>query len=82
MANYMGLKSAHDLPYPISKCDHVKELIKALSKVKEIIGHSYFEEDGNNRNKRFRYIGKDDDPLADITTVPLKWTNRSLKSLK
>lgn len=66
MANYMGLKSAHDLPYPISKCDHVKELIKALSKVKEIIGHSYFEEDGNNRNKRFRYIGKDDDPLADM----------------
>lgn len=66
MANYMGLKSTHDLPYPISKCDHVKELIKALSKVKEIIGHSYFEVDGNNRNKRFRYIGKDDDPLAEM----------------
>ena len=66
MADYMGLKSASELPCSISKCDHVKELSKALMDIKELLGKSNFEEDGNNRNKRFRYIGKDDDPLADM----------------
>ncbi len=66
MADYMGLKSASELPCSISKCDHVKELSKALMDIKELLGNSNFEEDGNNRSKRFRYIGKDDDPLADM----------------
>ena len=66
MADYMGLKSSSELPFPISKCDHVKELSKALMDIKELLGKSNFEEDGNNRSKRFRYIGKDEDPLADM----------------
>lgn len=66
MADYMGLKSASELPCSISKCDHVKELSKALMDIKELLGNSNFEEDGNNRSKRVRYIGKDDDPLADM----------------
>lgn len=66
MADYMGLKSVSELPCSISKCDHVKELSKALMDIKELLGNSNFEEDGNNRSKRFRYIGKDDDPLADM----------------
>lgn len=41
-------------------CWHSK---KAVS---EKVGNDCFEEDGNNRNKRFRYIGKDNDPLADM----------------
>ena len=66
MADYMGLKSASELPCSISKCDHVKELSKALMDIKELLGNSSFEEEGTNRSKRFRYIGKDDDPLADM----------------
>lgn len=66
MADYMGLKFTSELPCSISKCDHVKELSKALMDIKELLGKSNFEEDGNNRSKRFRYIGKDDDPLADM----------------
>lgn len=66
MADYMGLKSASELPCSISKCDHVKELSKALMDIKELLGNSSFEEEGTNRSKRFRYIGKDDDPLVDM----------------
>lgn len=66
MADYMGLTSAKELPCSISKCDHVKELSKALMDIKELIGKSNFDEDGTNRCKRFRYIGTDDDPLADM----------------
>lgn len=66
MAEYMGVKSADYLPYSISNCPHVKELTKALMHIKALLGKENFEEEGNNRNKRFRYIGKDKDPLADM----------------
>ncbi|MCQ2280023.1 MAG: WYL domain-containing protein [Bacteroidales bacterium] len=66
MADYLGLKSAQELPHPISKCDFVKELTKALCDLRNLIGKEHFEEEGNNRNKRIRYIGADDDPLADM----------------
>lgn len=66
MAESLGLKSANDLKCPISKCDHVKELTKALSALRSCIGEDQFEEKGNNRDKRVRYIGDDDDPLADM----------------
>ena len=66
MAEYLGLKSASELPYSISKCDHVKELSKALMDIKDALGRCDVEEDGNNKSRRFRYVGKDNDPLADM----------------
>ena len=66
MADYMNLKSAKDLPCSISKCEHVKELTKALCEIRQVIGEEHFKIEGNNRNRRFRYIGKDNDPLADM----------------
>ena len=66
MADYMNLKSAKELPCAISKCDHIKELIKAFIDIREAIGESNFECDGNNRNRKYRYIGTDNDPLADM----------------
>ncbi len=66
MVEYEGLNSISDLPYSISKCPQIKELTKALSELKKLIGPDNFEEAGNNRNKRFRYIGANDDPLADL----------------
>lgn len=70
MAEFLGLESAEKLPYSISKCAHVTALRKAFSEVchtlKEQVGKNCIQEEGNNRNKRFCYVGKDDDPLAGM----------------
>ena len=70
MAEHLGYKSSKDLTCNVSNCDNYGELKKAFRDVRsaiiEKVGEECFEEDGNNRNKRFRYIGKDNDPLADM----------------
>ncbi len=70
MAEFMGFDSAKDLPYDISKCDHVGELRKIFPTVcrtlKEKVGKDCIIENGNNRNKRFCYVGKDNDPFAGM----------------
>jgi hypothetical protein len=66
MADFFNLKSAQDLSCSISKCAHVKELTKAFCDIRKFIGEENIEEEGNNRNKRFRYTGLYDDPLADM----------------
>lgn len=69
MAERLGV-SAKELPTNLSNCDGYGELKKIVGTLKkaivEKIGDDCFEEEGNNRNKRFRYVGKDDDPLADM----------------
>lgn len=81
LAEYLGLDSSADLEYSVSKYYEytkddddrkkgIRELKKAFPEVcnaiKERCGKDGIEEDGNNRNKRFRYIGNDDNPLADM----------------
>lgn len=70
MAEHLMLDSTKDLPCNVSNCDNYGELKKAFRDIrKEIVnkeGFCCFEEDGNNRNKKFRYIGKSNAPLADI----------------
>lgn len=70
MADSLMLESPQELPCNLSKCDHYVDLKKAFRDVFHIIKQrakeSCFEEKGNNRNKSFRYIGLDKDPLADI----------------
>lgn len=70
MADYLGLKSIKELTCNVSNCDNYGELKKAFSDIRnaivEKVGEGCFEIDGNNRNKRFRYVGKDNDPLADM----------------
>ncbi len=66
MAEYMGLSTTEELPCTISKCAHVKELTKAFMDIREAIGESNIECTGNNRQKKYRYIGTDNDPLADM----------------
>lgn len=81
LAEYLGLNSADDLEYSVSKYYEytkdddekrrgIRELKKAFPEVcnaiRERMGDNSIEEEGNNRNKRFRYIGKDNDPLADM----------------
>ena len=69
MAERLG-RSTEELPANLSNCDGYGELKKTIGIVKkaicEKVGDDCFEEDGNNRKKRFRYIGKDNDPLADM----------------
>ena len=70
MADYLGLKSSKELTCNVSNCDNYGELKKAFRDIRSIIiekvGVNCFEIEGNNRNKKFRYVGKDNDPLADI----------------
>lgn len=70
MSDYLGLNSAKELTCNLSNCDYYGELKKAVRNVRRVIneklGSESFEEKGNNRHKSFRYIGKEDDPLADI----------------
>lgn len=70
MADYLGLKSSKELTCNVSNCDNYGELKKAFRDIRnaiiEKVGDGYFEEDGNNRKKRFRYIGIDNDPLSDM----------------
>lgn len=61
----------------IASCKGYGELKKAVLDVKraieEEIGADCFEEEGNNRNKRFRYIGKNDSPLAEMINSKIKY---------
>lgn len=73
---WVTYKSIMDICYPkdkefmVSSGTGYGELKKAFPAVRrsiqEKLGKECFEEEGNNRNKRFRYIGKDNDPLADM----------------
>ena len=53
------------------------ELKKAVLDVRKAIeneiGTDCFEEKGNNRNKFYRYIGKNDDPLAEMINSKVKY---------
>lgn len=70
MSDHLGLRSPKELSCNVSKCDNYGELKKAFRDVRKIIndrlGQISFEDEGCNRNKRFRYIGADDDPLSDL----------------
>ncbi|MCM1078332.1 MAG: WYL domain-containing protein [Bacteroidales bacterium] len=69
MADSMSC-SKENLPANLSNCNYYGALKKAFSEVcnaiKERVGNDSIENEGNNRNKRFRYTGKAKDPLADM----------------
>ncbi len=69
MAERLGV-STKELPTNLSNCDgygELKKIVGILKKsISEKVGENCFEEKGNNRNKHFRYIGKDNDPLVDM----------------
>ena len=69
MADFLKLKSASELPYSISKCPNNGELRKAFLDTLKLIKKrekDCIEVRGNNRNKEFRYIGTEDNPLEDF----------------
>ena len=73
MAEYLGKESTEELPFKLSACEGYGELKKTTGYIKEAIvakvGNNCFEEEGNNHSRRFRYIGKGADPLADMMNV-------------
>lgn len=64
------IKNARVIPDSVANSDYYGELKKAFPEVcraiKEKEGWDCIEIQGNRRNRLFRYIGKDDDPLEDI----------------
>lgn len=54
----------------VSKCPQIGELKKAFpcicNAINEQLGYDAIEKQGNNRNRKYRYIGVDEDPLADM----------------
>ena len=72
MAEHKNLKSISELD-KMSLYHDYGELKKAFPDVckaiKERVGADSIEEDGNNRNRRFRYVGDDDDPLSDMISA-------------
>lgn len=70
IADVHGLPSSRDLKYNISDYEGYGELKKAFGDlrkaIKEIIGEECIETQGNNRNRSFRYVGENDDPLEEM----------------
>lgn len=70
MANAKQLNSAKDLNCNVSNCDNYGELRKAFPDtcraIKLVAGNDCIISEGNNRGKRFKYIGSIQDPLADM----------------
>lgn len=73
MAEHQGVE---ELSYNVSDCDHYGDLKKAFcdvrKNIREKVGQESIEEEGNNRNKRFRYIGSDNDPLEGMRNAVKK----------
>ena len=80
MADYMFLESTDMLPNRVSNCDDYGELRKAFRDVYNAIinevGNGCIEEQGNNRNKSFRYVGENGNPLEAMINA------RVIKDLK
>lgn len=70
MADHLRVKDTSNLPCLVSKCDKYGELKKAFRDIvhllEEKVGHGCIETEGNNRCKRFRYVGEPDNPLEDL----------------
>ncbi len=70
MNDYLKSKSVSVLPGKVTYGDDYNELKKTFFFIKRLmnerLGDNWLEISGNNLNKHYRYIGNDDDPLADI----------------
>lgn len=70
MADHLKLKSSSELPSLVSKCDKYGELKKAFRDIVHLlekrIGVGCVESEGNNRTKKFRYVGVLNNPLEDL----------------
>lgn len=79
-ADVMGDYLLEPLSCPVSNCEKYGELRKAFRDVYNAIvkevGEGCIVEQGNNRNKSFRYVGKNDNPLEAMINA------RVIKDLK
>lgn len=70
MADIQNLQSAKDLEYSVSNYEGYGELKKAFGEVRkairEVVGKESIVTKGNNRNRSFRYVGDNDDPLEEM----------------
>lgn len=73
MAEHQQLSSVHKLPCSVSKCVGYQDLKKAFADITDLIvqelGGGSLEKacaDDDRRQTKYRYVGPDDDPLADF----------------
>lgn len=70
MKEELGIGISDELKCPISKCANYGELKKAFNDIINTIrlkcGNKSILIQGNNRNKTFKYIGEDGDPLSEL----------------
>ena len=80
MLDVKGKKNVEELKVPLTKREHYSDLKKAFPKVINAIldrmGIDAIEETGTKRDKSFRYVGHNDDPLADL------WNYKFVNDLK
>lgn len=80
MADYYSLSSKEELPCNLSNCDHYQDLKDGFRDVRLYIekleGKEAIVKEGSTRAVRFKYVGKDDDPLASL------WNAKAIKSLE
>lgn len=80
MACHLGLSSSKELSYNVSNYDKYGELRKAFRDVYHAIinevGEGSIEVQGNNRNRSFRYVGENGNPLEAMINA------RVIKDLK
>ena len=65
-ANVLEEYLEQPLSHKISNYKQYNPLKKAFSAIRKSIGENHFEKVGNTRNRQFRYIGKDNNPLANM----------------
>ena len=65
-----NIKYARVIPGSVTNSDYYGELKKVVPEIiraiKEREGEKSVEKDGNNRNRQYRYVGENKDPLEDI----------------
>lgn len=80
MLDVKGKKNVEELKVPLTKREHYSDLKKAFPKVinaiRDRMGIDAIEETGTKRDKSFRYVGHNDDPLADL------WNYKFVNDLK
>lgn len=68
-----NIKYARVIPGSVSNSDYYGELKKVVPEIiraiKEREGEKSVETDGNNRNRQYRYVGENKDPLEDIKSA-------------
>lgn len=69
VVNDLLASAGKTMRYEVTKEDYYGEIKKAFMDVRRAIGEGGIESQGNNRCKKFRYTGTEDDPLEPLVNA-------------